>query len=106
MRPSLHYLIVDIDTTNDTDRQETEHYLCNTLSLNVYGTHTPHGWHFYTDLKLTWRELLYTLRQVPHVDKKWLSIGERRGYLYLADKDVVSLPWPVTRMILHTRKTK
>lgn len=107
MRPSLHYLIVDIDTTNQDEVQETEWYLCNHLpATNVIGQPTPNGWHFYTNLKLTWPELLYTLRQVPHVDKKWLAIGERRGYLYLADKNAVSLPWPVTRMILHTRKTR
>lgn len=95
-----HYLIVDID---DPD------YLIPALSYlinvhvvrNIIVQETQRGYHIYTDSIMRWVELVRWLPRVPGVDRKWIKIGKRRGYLFLADKDVVTMLWPVERMMIH-----
>jgi hypothetical protein len=100
--PPRHYLIVDVDTKNV---QRTVEYLTNVLLIpDVAVFPTPRGWHVYTPAVFTWNGVLSKLAHVPHVDRRWLKIGQRRGYLFLADKTAVVLDWPVVRMVLHHRK--
>lgn len=95
-----HYLIGDVDG----------HYMVPTLEFlgeilgvgAIFTQRTKRGFHFYTNLQVSFGELLYILRRVPGVDAAWITIGERRGYFYLADKDAIYLPWHVIRMIIHT----
>jgi hypothetical protein len=97
-----HYLIIDVDHQNV---KETLTYLLDVLFITELAVYpTPHGWHIYTDRKLTWSGLYATLQHVPGVDQQWLAIGRKRGYLFLADYKPVVLPWPVVRMVLHVKK--
>jgi hypothetical protein len=66
---------------------------------------TTNGWHVYTDLKLRFDQMEMALRAFG-ADKSWIRIGLKRGYWFLADKDAVTLPWPVERMTLRYDKTK
>jgi hypothetical protein len=100
--PLRHYLIVDVDTKNV---QRTVDYLTNILLIpDVAVFPTPRGWHVYTPAVFTWNGVISKLAHVPNVDRRWLKIGQRRGYLFLADKTAVVLDWPVVRMVLHYRK--
>jgi hypothetical protein len=100
--PIEHYVICDVD---DGDITPTLSYLTNDLGVTRAAIYpTPHGWHIFTPLQMRWRLLLWTLRRVPGVDSNWLRIGERRGYLFLADKKPVKVDWPVVRMVLHNGK--
>ena len=100
---TLHYLIADVDAK----------MIRNVLSYMVHiGVRsfeiqqTKRGWHVYTNLRLSWRRLLRILRLMPDVDKQWVKIGAKRGYLYLADKAPVVPSWPVVRMVLSHGKAQ
>jgi hypothetical protein len=94
-----HYLIGDVDSK---ETKPTIEFLSDQLGANyIFIQQTKNGFHFFTELKMSFKELIYTLRRVPNVDPAWIGIGELRGYLYLADKRLLTLPWKVTRMILH-----
>ncbi len=100
----LHYVIVDIDTE---DIQLTLDYLATyKMTNNIVIQHTCRGYHIYTNAVLPWRSLLRFLRHVPNVDHKWLGIGEKRGYLYLADKTQVNLTWKVIRMVIYVKNRR
>lgn len=73
---------------------------------HVYVQPTRNGFHFYTNIRVSWRGLLYTLRRIPGIDPAWIGIGEIRGYFYLADKRAICLPWPVVRMTIYYHKEK
>lgn len=95
----LHYLICDVDEENVAP---TVNYLLDVLDIHDMNVlPTQHGWHIYTNRRMPWRSLIWELQRVPGIDMQWLTIGLRRGYLYLADKDYVKLRWPVVRMELH-----
>lgn len=94
-----HYLIFDIDYHDITPSLE---YVLSDLGVtSLYIQATQRGWHVYTPLELTFPELLFALRRIPNVDQQWVNIGQQRRYFYLADKDIIKLPWPVVRMVLH-----
>ena len=95
-RPGYHYLMMDIDGTLG----EIPAYLRKLGAELVILQPTPSGgWHIYTDLVYSWKKLF---KAMPlRTDKKWLNIGGRRGYLFLADKGRVNFPWQVERMVLH-----
>jgi hypothetical protein len=96
---ALHYLIVDVD---DLNIEPTLKHLCSVLGCqNLKVSVTPRGWHIYTDRIYRWNDLIRVLRTVPNVDQRWIAIGTRRGYLYLADKQAIRLRWPVVRMVIH-----
>lgn len=99
-----HYLIGDVDGHNMVPTLE---FLGEHLGVfAIFTQRTPRGFHFFTNLQLDFRELIYVLRRVPGVDPAWIGIGESRGYLYLADKQAIKLPWAVVRMIIRTKPTE
>jgi hypothetical protein len=99
-----HYLIGDVDGYNMVP---TLQFLGEQLRVfAIFTQRTQHGFHFYTNLQLSFKELLYVLRRIPGVDATWVGIGESRGYLYLADKEAMMLPWPVVRMVIYVNKEK
>jgi hypothetical protein len=103
----MHYLIVDIDTRTPSHIKEVDDYLKTMqakIGFSIIKQDTPNGVHYYTNLEVRWTRLLDTLKYIPHIDHSWLKIGTERGYFYLADKDIVNLPWPVTRMVIYKKK--
>jgi hypothetical protein len=94
----LHYLIADFDCKNLRlgllSGYEPDH---------IFIQRTPNGWHVYTDLQFTFKKLCEALH-ILGADRSWISIGETRGYFFLADKGPVTLPWPVERMKLSGKK--
>jgi hypothetical protein len=100
--PRRHYLIADIDTKKTDAVDYTIAYLRLIVGCPRISCHeTEHGWHIYTQTQLPWSLLIDTLKNVPNVDRNWLRIGKRRGYLFLADKDYFYPNWPVVRMLIR-----
>lgn len=101
-RPGFHYLIADFDHHDIGKELE---YLTGFVKINhLFLQRTNHGWHMYTDYIMSFRDICILLGDIA--DKAWASIGEKRGYFYLADKNIVLVPWPVERMIIHVEKGK
>jgi hypothetical protein len=101
--PQLHYLIMDIDCKpipTATLKILAEY------NVRYRAYETQHGWHIYTSCAMPWSLLIRCLNNVPGVDQQWLRIGKRRGYFFLADKELASLPWPTIHMVLHHRKAR
>lgn len=94
----LHYLIADFD--NESLRLGV---LCGMKPDHIFIQRTDRGWHVYTDIQLTFKKLIEAL-QIIGADRSWIEIGHTRGYLFLADKGPVILPWPVERMKLSVKK--
>lgn len=92
----FHYLIADFDTNNIT-------YVMNSLSKwnidNMIFQRTPHGWHLYTNSIDNFDMTCYRLA-ILKADRKWVEIGKRRGYFFLADKDIILFPWAVEHMVI------
>lgn len=65
---------------------------------------TTHGWHIYTNKVSDSLINIIELASTFNVDPAWLRIGAKRGYLFLADKGPVLLPWPVERMVIARGK--
>ena len=95
----LHYLIIDIDG------EEWPVHLADILARaeRIIIQETPHGWHFYTNWKMPFRTLV-SLLKFAGADPAWIEIGERRGYYFLADKDMVHFSWPVEHMAIYYEK--
>jgi hypothetical protein len=109
---TLHYLICDID---ERDAGATLDFIMSNLPLASKHTNNPieirtqqteRGWHIYTNSIFEWKSLLWCLRHIPGVDRNWIRIGARRGYFFLADKDVITFSWPVKRMVIYHEKRK
>ena len=96
----LHYLIGDIDQL-DFDPMMIFQYSPEIVVIQ----RTDHGWHFYTDCKLTLKQCVIAQRVIG-CDKAWIRIGQSRGYFFLADKSPIILPWPVERMVLRGKGKK
>lgn len=97
-----HYLIADID-----DKDELTATLAALVKCGVHNVHyqeTKRGFHLFTDYRCSFNSVYRILRTIPSVDSVWLSIGRKRGYLFLADQDAIILPWQVTRMRLKKRE--
>ena len=101
----LHYLIADIDS-HDLNSVEFKGItaLFSRLDCNMIWQNTKHGYHVYTDHISSWNDILSLLK--GRCDSKWLKIGRERGYLFLADKKIVHLPWAVERMVIHAKKKR
>lgn len=96
----LHYLIIDFDA------EKPKLGLVTSLQpQHIFVQRTPNGWHVYTDLQYTFKKLVEVL-DIIGADRQWIEIGKSRGYLFLADKGPVTLPWPVERMRIHARKER
>jgi hypothetical protein len=102
---TLHYLIADFDsiTLNQVLINLGTILLGGMKFENILIQRTRHGWHVYTDCILPFRSLLSTLR-ILDADRSWIRIGEKRGYLFLADKSEIDFPWPVEHMVIHYGK--
>jgi hypothetical protein len=101
----LHYLIVDIDTKDENKIVNAVwHLIYRFPRCSIYIQPTRHGYHLFTNIKLSWMDLRRKIRKIPFVDLTWIGIGESRGYFFLADKGHVRLSWKVRRMILRWEK--
>jgi hypothetical protein len=101
----LHYLIIDVDQPRipfPLLRWVTEH----TNATGIYLQRTNHGWHIFTNHVSSFKSIIQKLTHRKHVDQKWLSIAKQRGYLFLADKDKTTFPWPVGRMQIYYKEKK
>lgn len=93
----LHYLILDID----------EFFVDLGLLDSIGGVakvqKTKHGYHIYTNLVygFSW---CCELAEMFGADKAWIRIAKTRGYFFLADKNLIDVPWPVERMAIHCRR--
>jgi hypothetical protein len=97
-RPTYHYLIVDIDKRG-IFHHNLRYFRTLGATLIILQPTPSGGWHIYTDLIYSWRNLFHVMP--TFADEKWLQIGKKRGYLFLADKTQVNFPWPVERMVLY-----
>lgn len=97
----MHYVIMDIDS------QVWPNGLVPILELadRVLIQRTEHGWHFYTDLIVPWGHLPKLLREAG-ADPAWVTIGEERGYYFLADKSALMFSWKVEHMVIYYGKEK
>jgi len=93
-----HYLILDLDTKKHMEYPPSALTLMGGILQK-----TQHGWHVYTPYYGPFHHIL-KLAKEHGADKQWLSIGKKRGYLFLADKDEIRIPWPVERMVIYAKK--
>lgn len=100
----LHYLLADFD-----DKLNMKMWLLvgmlATLGLTYRLQETPHGFHLYTNVQLTFSQLVRTLKKLD-ADPAWISIGKERGYYFLADKKRIRFNWKVEHMVIHHAKTR
>ena len=98
-REGYHYLIADFD---GEAFPETNSALQLFLKKdNCFWEKTPHGWHLYTNIEMTFDTLVILLHCID-ADPAWIKIGEERGYFYLAHKTFLNFPWPVEYMCLNS----
>jgi hypothetical protein len=90
----LHYLILDIDRATKAPAKF--------MRCEQRWQKTQSGWHLYTPWQMSFQDFLMNA-EVYGADKKWLTIAEKRGYAFLADKKYLALPWPVERMVIGAR---
>src|SRR5690348_8737040 len=88
-KPNHHYLILDFDNVT---------FSKVFVGINTYmgkgkwiAQPTASGWHVYTDSIIDFTSVM-TCAEMMGADPAWLRIGEKRGYLFLADKAPVPLP--------------
>ena len=102
--PTWHYFIADYDGKDAVMlrviNEEMERLTAEGWKFVIQ--ETPHGFHLYSNLTLQFYELIQCLKNCG-ADRGWLRIGKRRGYFFLADKDMVLMSWPVERMMLHVK---
>jgi hypothetical protein len=99
---TAHYVIADVDVKDYmTTVIRAGDYLYDLGAQNIAFFPTKHGWHIYTDYITSWKNVLKILNDLPGIDRNWLQIGKRRGYLYLADYKAVNLDWPLIRMVIN-----
>jgi hypothetical protein len=91
----LHYLIADFDEIPPSI-EDLQTCGAHTIIIQT----TPHGFHVYTNAIMTFSKLVSTL-SVLNADESWISIGEKRGYYFLADKDMIIFPWKVEHMMIY-----
>jgi hypothetical protein len=94
-----HYLIFDFDNRTLPEIFQSISLLNDEVTFRWVAQPTESGWHVYTDLWCTFKTALEMAKKAG-ADPAWLRIGEKRGYLFLADKAPVPLPWPVERMVI------
>ena len=106
-----HYLILDYD---NVPFSYVFHRLVNRFPCIVRGGEqfqfhaqpTQSGWHVFTSIHFYYFEELIDVAYAMGADPAWLRIGEKRGYLFLADKAPVPLPWPVERMVIAREQVR
>ena len=89
----MHYLILDFDT--DAHKKFIQ---VDTGKWQKW-QRTPRGWHCYTNHIAPFEQICQMAADLG-ADPQWLKIGRERGYLFLADKNPIHLPWPVERMAI------
>jgi hypothetical protein len=100
-KSGLHYLIADFD--GPLINRPTLRLVINCCRFKLQAT--KHGWHLYTDQVMDFPTLIKTLKQIG-ADRAWIRIGQKRGYMFLADKKEIKFPWPVEHMVIHHGKEK
>lgn len=99
----LHYLIADFDDVTWLGTAVSR--LAMFKPDHMFVQKTKRGWHIYTDITYTFKKLIEVLKIIG-ADRKWIEIGQSRGYLFLADKGPVTLPWAVERMEIHAPRKR
>jgi hypothetical protein len=97
-QPGCHYLIADFDMHSIP--QPFEFYIID-KAKNITRQKTKRGCHVYTDIRFSNFDLMCNKLIDLGADRSWVNIGRARGYLFLADKDLVAVPYPVERMQIH-----
>ena len=95
-KQGLHYFIADFDGIDFVPLTATALLSDNEIIIQK----TPNGIHLYSNLKLTFKQLIRLLK-ICGADPGWIRIGKKRGYFFLADKNEVEMNWPVERMFLR-----
>lgn len=98
-----HYLMLDIDGKPNWQKLVD---FASAERRRIVVQKTEHGYHIYTDFRSNLLEVVCHLAKQLGADERWINIAKKRGYLFLADKDRIELPWPVERMIIHRGKEK
>lgn len=106
-----HWFMADIDIKKLGDFTQSFHTAltalqitgepCNDTPFMMYPT--PHGYHIIIFTPLKFRDLYDILGIIPHVDLSWKTIGFRRGYWFLWNRDPKVYPLPVTYMKLKVK---
>jgi hypothetical protein len=100
----FHYLMLDIDGTQENI--DDVEYSVRKIAGRYRIQKTKNGWHVFTDSIGKLKDVALSALALG-ADPVWVRIAKKRGYFFLADKDIVQLDWPVERMILvHGKKTK
>lgn len=95
-----HYLILDFDGPVSITNCFGE-MIRRGISFKIQ--ETPNGIHVYTNFTGTLDQVSAMARDFG-ADMNWIFIARKRGYFFLADKNIVLLDWPVERMIIHHGK--
>ena len=75
-----HYLLFDVDDdVNNAYLWLQDHY--ENLPHTEYPTHK--GFHYIVFKPQSWTKTLKELMDCPYVDKTWIALAIRRGYLFL-----------------------
>lgn len=101
----LHYLMFDFDGLVFREVFRKINPMLSYLGVPWYAQPTSKGWHVYTPQTYTFSYLITILNWVG-ADPAWIRIGAKRGYLFLADKGRMQLPWEVERMVIWTKRKK
>lgn len=96
-----HYLMLDIDNQSHHHLDSLLHDVTNWFHKFAFQP-TKHGLHIFTNQIGTFNQ---TAKRALSwgADPSWIKIARKRGYFFLADKNIVQLDWPVERMILHAK---
>lgn len=103
-RVGMHYLILDYDAP--WKFKDVFTFVENGLRDDEgkwIAQPTTNGWHVYTSVIGDFSYIKQKAWRMA-ADLSWLRIAEKRGYLFLADKAPVPLPWPVERMVIAREK--
>lgn len=86
-----HYVMLDIDT------KALPAFWALGRVRRLVAIKTRNGWHIYTDKRVSWQRWKEIARR-SGADPAWVRIAAKRGYAFLADREPVTLGWPVERM--------
>jgi len=76
-----HWVLIDVD---DRDKLYKVVLWMRTFETNYLLWESPHGLHGVVLFQCTFKRALDLASECPGVDRKWLQIGKKRGYLFLA----------------------
>ena len=100
----FHYLIADFDEKLNM-RMWLMLGVMSMFGIKYRLQETTHGWHLYTNIQMSFSELVRTLKRM-RADPAWITIGKERGYYFLADKKKIRFNWKVEHMVIHHGQKK